>query len=37
MEWGDEGYPLTDFELQFLAKELPIYRLRLRKRNSAPQ
>ena len=20
MEWGDEGYPLTDFEEQFLAK-----------------
>jgi tRNA (guanine-N7-)-methyltransferase len=34
MEWVDEGYPLTDFEEQFLAKELPIYRLRLRKRNS---
>ncbi len=34
MEWGDEGYPLTDFEEQFLAQQLPIYRLRLRRRNS---
>jgi len=37
MEWVDEGYPLTDFEVQFLAKELPIYRLRLGKRNSEPR
>jgi tRNA (guanine-N7-)-methyltransferase len=37
MEWVDEGYPLTDFEEQFLAKELPIYRLRLGKRNSEPR
>ena len=37
MEWGDEGYPLTDFEEQFLAKQLPIYRLRLRRRNSDPR
>jgi tRNA (guanine-N7-)-methyltransferase len=37
MEWGDEGYPLTDFEEQFLAQALPIYRLRLRKRNSDPR
>jgi len=37
MEWADEGYPLTDFEEQFLAKELPIYRLRLGKRNSDPR
>ena len=37
MDWMDEGYPLTDFEQQFLAKELPIYRLRLRKRNSDPR
>jgi tRNA (guanine-N7-)-methyltransferase len=36
-EWADEGYPLTDFEEQFLAKELPIYRLRLGKRSSAPR
>ena len=36
-DWMDEGYPLTDFEEQFLAKELPIYRLRLRKRNSDPR
>jgi tRNA (guanine-N7-)-methyltransferase len=37
MDWADEGYPLTDFEEQFLAKELPIYRLRLGKRNSEPR
>jgi tRNA (guanine-N7-)-methyltransferase len=37
MDWLDEGYPLTDFEEQFLAKELPIYRLRLCKRNSDPR
>jgi tRNA (guanine-N7-)-methyltransferase len=37
LDWGDEGYPRTDFEEQFLAKELPIYRLRLGKRNSLPR
>jgi tRNA (guanine-N7-)-methyltransferase len=37
MPWSDEGYPLTDFEEQFLAKELPIYRLRLCKRTSDPR
>jgi tRNA (guanine-N7-)-methyltransferase len=37
MDWADEGYPLTDFEEQFLAKQLPIYRLRLRKRDSDPR
>ncbi len=37
MHWADEGYPLTDFEEQFLVKELPIYRLRLCKRNSDPR
>ena len=37
LEWSEEGYPRTDFEEQFLAKELPIYRLRLGKRNSDPQ
>ena len=37
MEWGDEGYPLTDFEEQFLARQLPIYRLRLRRRTSDPR
>jgi tRNA (guanine-N7-)-methyltransferase len=37
LEWGDEGYPLTDFEEQFLARQLPIYRLRLRRRNSDPR
>jgi tRNA (guanine-N7-)-methyltransferase len=36
-EWVDEGYPRTDFEEQFLAMELPIYRLRLRKRTSVPR
>jgi tRNA (guanine-N7-)-methyltransferase len=37
LEWEDQGYPVTDFEEQFLAKQLPIYRLRLGKRNSGPQ
>jgi tRNA (guanine-N7-)-methyltransferase len=37
MIWAEEGYPVTDFEEQFMAKELPIYRLRLRKRNSDPR
>jgi tRNA (guanine-N7-)-methyltransferase len=34
--WTEEGYPVTDFEEQFMSKELPIYRLRLRKRISDP-
>jgi len=33
LEWSDEGYGTTDFEDLFLSKELPIYRLRLRKRS----
>jgi tRNA (guanine-N7-)-methyltransferase len=37
IDWVDEGYPITDFEGQFLAKELPIYCLRLRKRTSDPR
>jgi tRNA (guanine-N7-)-methyltransferase len=37
LEWAEEGYPRTDFEEQFLAKDLPIYRLRLGKRNSDPK
>jgi tRNA (guanine-N7-)-methyltransferase len=37
LDWAEEGYPLTDFEEQFLAKQLPIYRLRLRKRDSDPR
>jgi tRNA (guanine-N7-)-methyltransferase len=37
MRWAEEGYPVTDFEEQFMARELPIYRLRLRKRNSDPR
>jgi tRNA (guanine-N7-)-methyltransferase len=37
LDWEDEGYPRTDFEELFLAKEMPIYRLRLRKRNSFPR
>jgi tRNA (guanine-N7-)-methyltransferase len=37
LTWVEEGYPVTDFEAQFMAKELPIYRLRLRKRNSDPR
>ena len=35
--WTEEGYPVTDFEEQFMSKELPIYRLRLRKRISDPR
>ena len=37
LEWADEGYPVTDFEQDFIAKDLPIYRLRAVKRNSVPQ
>ena len=37
LTWAEEGYPATDFEEQFLAKQLPIYRLRLRKRSSDPR
>jgi tRNA (guanine-N7-)-methyltransferase len=37
LDWADEGYPRTDFEELFLAKELPIYRLWLRTRNSLPR
>ncbi|HEV3211262.1 MAG TPA: tRNA (guanosine(46)-N7)-methyltransferase TrmB [Chthoniobacterales bacterium] len=37
LEWADESYPVTDFEQDFLAKDLPIYRLRAVKRNSVPQ
>ncbi|HYY31291.1 MAG TPA: tRNA (guanosine(46)-N7)-methyltransferase TrmB [Chthoniobacterales bacterium] len=37
LEWVDEGYPPSDFEEQFLARQLPIYRLRLCKIISAPQ
>jgi len=36
-EWADESYPVTDFEQDFIAKDLPIYRLRAVKRNSVPQ
>ncbi len=36
-DWVDEGYPRTDFEEQFIARELPIYRVRLRKRTSVPR
>jgi tRNA (guanine-N7-)-methyltransferase len=37
LEWADESYPVTDFEQDFLAKDLPIYRLRAVKRNSVPR
>jgi tRNA (guanine-N7-)-methyltransferase len=30
-DWSDEGYPLSDFEEEFLSRGLPIYRLRLTK------
>lgn len=29
LEWSDEGYPVSDFEEEFLSRGLPIYRLRL--------
>jgi tRNA (guanine-N7-)-methyltransferase len=32
IEWSGEPYPATDFETEFLERNLPIYRLRLRKR-----
>jgi tRNA (guanine-N7-)-methyltransferase len=37
LEWTDESYPVTDFEQEFLARDLPIYRLRAVKCNSVPQ
>ena len=37
LAWVDEGYPASDFEEQFLARQSPIYRLRLGKRISDPQ
>jgi tRNA (guanine-N7-)-methyltransferase len=37
LEWVDDGYPITNFEQDFLAKGLSIYRLRLGKRNSVPR
>jgi tRNA (guanine-N7-)-methyltransferase len=37
LEWVDDGYPITNFEQDFLAKDLPIYRLRLVKRNAVPR
>jgi tRNA (guanine-N7-)-methyltransferase len=37
LEWVDDRYPVTDFEQDFIAKDLPIYRLRLVKRNSLPR
>jgi hypothetical protein len=33
----DENYPVTDFEQDFLSKDLAIYRLRAVKRNVVPQ
>jgi tRNA (guanine-N7-)-methyltransferase len=36
LDWGDEAYPMTDFEQDFMAKKLPIYRLRAVRRNSVP-
>jgi tRNA (guanine-N7-)-methyltransferase len=32
MEWGEEPYPATDFEAEFVERNLTIYRLRLGKR-----
>jgi tRNA (guanine-N7-)-methyltransferase len=36
-DWMDENYPVTDFEQDFLSKDLAIYRLRAVKRNVVPQ
>jgi tRNA (guanine-N7-)-methyltransferase len=36
-DWVDENYPVTDFEQDFLSKDLAIYRLRAVKRNVVPQ
>jgi tRNA (guanine-N7-)-methyltransferase len=37
LEWVDDGYPITNFEQYFAARNIPIYRLRLVKRNSVPR
>jgi tRNA (guanine-N7-)-methyltransferase len=37
LEWVEEGYPRTDFEEQFLAMELPIYRVRLARKAHEPK
>jgi len=37
LPWIDDGYPVTDFEQEFLAKNSPIYRLRVGRRIAAPQ
>ena len=36
-DWTDENYPVTDFEQDFVSKDLAIYRLRAVKRNAVPQ
>ena len=36
-DWMDENYPVTDFEQDFVSKDLAIYRLRAVKRNAVPQ
>jgi tRNA (guanine-N7-)-methyltransferase len=36
-DWIDEDYPVTDFEKDFLSKDLTIYQLRAVKRNALPQ
>jgi tRNA (guanine-N7-)-methyltransferase len=37
LDWMDENYPVTDFEQDFLSKDLAIYRLRAVKRSTVPQ
>jgi hypothetical protein len=32
MGWGEEPYPASDFEAEFVERNLAIYRLRLGKR-----
>jgi len=36
-DWVEENYPVTDFEQDFLSKDLAIYRLRAVKCNAVPQ
>jgi tRNA (guanine-N7-)-methyltransferase len=37
LDWIEDGYPITNFEQDFLDRNLPIHRLRLVKRNSVPR
>jgi tRNA (guanine-N7-)-methyltransferase len=37
LDWAEEDYPVTDFERDFLSKDLAIYRLRAVKQSAVPQ